>query len=146
MTRLLAVVFGLTIVAAMLLPITRPRASAWEYMDYHSQTLGWAFIVWEKGFDFGSYGTAGRARSSGSLYFDAIFASATYYTSCNNGATWNYQRYKGDISYNSTVRSVTTGYATEPTCSSSPKYRTVSNHEWPDSGKSYVVTGAVIQT
>ncbi|MGE0135513.1 MAG: hypothetical protein AB7L91_00500 [Dehalococcoidia bacterium] len=49
MNRLLTVVLALTVVSAVLLTVGRPRASAWEYMDYHSQTLGWAFIVWAKG-------------------------------------------------------------------------------------------------
>lgn len=49
------------------------------------------------------------------------------------------------MDYNTTYKNITTGYATAPTCDSTPKYRTVSNHEWHDSGNSYYVSGAVIQ-
>ena len=132
---------SVALVAAVAISVLAVAGTASAYLSYidSQTTVSGNWIWWRTGYDWqvpdpvhfrGYAASGGTPANPGS--FDEIRASSWAGASCNNGLTFPYSSSAGNTNYNSTLSSVYTGSIFMPACSSSPKYRSSSTHQWDD--------------
>ncbi len=125
-------------VAISLFALTSMVSAYLSYTDSQTTVSG-NWIWWRTGYDWqvpdsvhflGYAGSGGTPDAGGT--FDSIRASSWAGASCNNGLTFPYSANASNTNSNSNLVTVSTGSIFMPTCSSSPKYRSSSTHQWDD--------------
>lgn len=132
---------SVVLAAAVITSIFALGGAASAYLSYidSQATLSGNWIWWRTGYDwqvpdsvhFRGYAASGGTPASPGT-FDSISASSWAGASCDNGLTFPYSASGASTSYNSTLSVANTTDIFMPTCSSSPKYRSSSYHQWSD--------------